>query len=46
VEFSDLRFGYSFLGSGSVVRHPLGALEYIVDGREEAGIALNGRVQK
>jgi inner membrane protein len=46
VEFSDLRFDYSYLGAGRAVgRNPLGGWVYIVDGREEAGEAMNGREQ-
>jgi inner membrane protein len=47
VEFSDLRFAYSFIGSGAPTgRSPLGAWVYIVDGREDAGEAMGGRVQR
>lgn len=47
VEFSDLRFGYNFLGSGrSSGRTPLSGYVYIVDGSDDAGEILNGRVQK
>lgn len=46
VEFSDLRFQYSFLatriGAG---RTPLSGWVYIVDGRDEAGEAMGGREQ-
>lgn len=47
VEFSDLRFNYSFLGtrSGSRTAKPLSGWVYIVDGREEAGMAMAGREQ-
>lgn len=47
VEFSDLRFAYSFLArrSGSQ-RTPLGGWVYIVDGRDEAGEGMGGHVQK
>ena len=47
VEFSDLRFGYSFLSSrpGSE-RAPLGGWVYIVDGRDEAGEGMGARVEK
>jgi len=46
VEFSDLRFSYSFLASrGSSSPAPLGGWVYIVDGRDEAGEAMNGREQ-
>ena len=47
VEFSDLRFAYSFLGrersSGS---SPLSGWVYIVDGRDDAGESMNGREQR
>lgn len=47
VEFSDLRFDYSFRGSGSSSNNsPLGAWAYIVDGREEAAEGMGDRVQK
>ncbi len=47
VEFSDLRFGYSFLGrERSTARGALSGWVYIVDGREDAGEILNGRAQK
>jgi inner membrane protein len=47
VEFSDLRFAYSFLpNSNAGPRNPLGAEVYIVDGREEAGSSMNGRPQR
>ena len=47
VEFTDLRFAYSFLGMGQATgRSPLGGWVYIVDGREEAGMAMGGREQK
>jgi inner membrane protein len=47
VEFTDLRFSYSFLGTGrSTGRSPLGGWVYIVDGRDDAGEAMNGREQK
>jgi inner membrane protein len=46
VEFTDLRFAYSFLGTGSDVgRSPLSGWVYIVDGREDAGEAMGGREQ-
>jgi inner membrane protein len=46
VEFSDLRFDYSYLGAGRAVgRNPLGGWVYIVDGREDAGESMNGREQ-
>lgn len=46
VEFSDLRFDYSFLRrarTGS--QAPLGGWVYIVDGREEAGEGMGNREQ-
>ena len=47
VEFSDLRFHYSFLASrNSAGRAPLGGWVYIVDSREEAGEVMSGRAQK
>jgi inner membrane protein len=47
VQFSDLRFGYDFRGTGrSTSRPPLGATVYIIDGTEEAGSAMGGREQK
>ena len=47
VEFSDLRFAYTFLPNSSAVpRNPLGADVYIVDGREEAGSSINGRPER
>jgi len=47
VEFSDLRFSYSFLGTGrDPGRAPLSGGVYIVDGRDDAGEALNGREQR
>jgi inner membrane protein len=47
VEFTDLRFAYSFLGPGrSVGRSPLSGWVYIVDGREEAGEGMGGREQR
>jgi len=47
VEFTDLRFAYSFLGAGrGPERSPLGGWVYIVDGREDAGEVMNGRVQR
>ena len=46
VEFSDLRFHYTFLTSLSVAgRSPLGGWVYIVDGRDDAGEVMGGRVQ-
>jgi inner membrane protein len=51
VEFTDLRFGYPFLGSaqdagGRQNRSPLGGWVYIVDGRDDAGEVMNGREQR
>ncbi|MGA9671263.1 MAG: metal-dependent hydrolase [Terracidiphilus sp.] len=47
VEFTDLRFTYSYLGAGRTIgRPPLGGWVYIVDGYEDAGEAMNGREQK
>ena len=47
VEFSDLRFAYSFLASrGREGRAPLGGWVYIVDNREEASEGMGGRAQK
>lgn len=47
VEFSDLRFAYSFR-SGEAAPPPSGLTGwvYIVDGRDEAGEAIGGREQK
>ncbi|HEX4758411.1 MAG TPA: metal-dependent hydrolase [Terracidiphilus sp.] len=47
VEFSDLRFAYSFLSTrGGAGRTPLGGWVYVVGGREEAGQGMGGRAQK
>lgn len=47
VEFTDLRFAYSFLGAGREAgRSPLTGWVYIVDGRHDAGEAMNGREQR
>jgi len=47
VEFTDLRFSYSFLGAGrDPGRAPLSGGVYIVDGRDDAGEVLNGREQR
>jgi inner membrane protein len=47
VEFYDLRFDYPFLGSvRRPGRHILSGWVYIVDGRDDAGEALNGREQR
>jgi inner membrane protein len=46
VEFTDLRFDYSYLGTGGATgRSPLGGWVYIVDGHEDAGEAMGGREQ-
>ncbi len=46
VEFSDLRFNYAFVPtSNSTHRATLGGWVYIVDGHEDAGEIMNGRVQ-
>jgi inner membrane protein len=46
VEFTDLRFDYSYLGTGRPTgRSPLGGAVYIVNGHEDAGQAMNGREQ-
>ena len=47
VEFSDLRFAYSFLSTGrSSGRSPLSGWVYIVDGRDDAGESMGGREQR
>jgi inner membrane protein len=47
VEFTDLRFAYSFLGSHHAAgQAPLGGWVYIVDNREDAGEGMGGRQQK
>ncbi len=47
VEFTDLRFDYPFLGTYSgATRAPLTGWVYIVDGRYDAGEAMDGRAQK
>jgi inner membrane protein len=50
VQFTDLRFAYSFLGAARVSANsassPLSGWVYIVDGREEAGQGMGGREQK
>jgi len=46
VEFTDLRFGYSFFGTGSAnARKPLTAWVYIIDNREDGGEDMDGREQ-
>ena len=47
VEFTDLRFDYAFIGTRSAsARAPLAGWVYIVDGRDDAGEAMNGREQR
>jgi inner membrane protein len=47
VEFDDLRFDYSYLGEGRTPsRPPLSGWVYIVDDRDDAGEAMNGREQR
>jgi inner membrane protein len=47
VDFTDLRFDYSWLGVGrSVGDHPLGASVYIVNGRDDGGEVMNGRPER
>jgi inner membrane protein len=47
VEFTDLRFDYSYLGAGRTSDPgPLGGSVYIVDGRDDAGEAMGGREQR
>jgi inner membrane protein len=48
VEFSDLRFAYSFRGAGDNSSGPpvLGGYVYIIDGHDAAGEFMNGREQK
>jgi inner membrane protein len=47
VEFTDLRFDYSFLGTGGSSNQPaLGGWVYIVDRRDDAGEVMNGREQR
>jgi inner membrane protein len=47
VEFTDLRFAYSYLGTGRRVGSAaLSGWVYIVDGNDEAGEALGGREQR
>ena len=47
VEFSDLRFDYSFRGTGRPTGpSPLSGWVYIVDGRDDAGQVMNGHEQK
>jgi len=47
VEFSDLRFGYGFRGTGqSIASSPLSGWVYIIDGHEEAAEGMGKREQK
>ena len=47
VEFTDLRFDYSFLATrGSSGRPPLSGWVYILDGHEDGGEAMDGREQR
>ncbi|MGA2634956.1 MAG: metal-dependent hydrolase [Terracidiphilus sp.] len=47
VEFTDLRFAYTFLGTGrSSGQSPLSGWVYIVDGHDDAGESMNGREQR
>jgi len=47
VEFTDLRWEYSFLGAGSKPKEsPLSGWVTIVDGRDDGGEAMNGREQR
>ena len=47
VEFYDLRFDYPFLGVARTPGQPhLSGWVYIVDGRDEAGEAMNGQEQR
>jgi len=47
VEFTDLRFAYPALGADRTPgRAPLSGWVYIVDGRDDAGEAMNGREQR
>jgi len=47
VEFTDLRFGYDFRGTGNS-RPPsgLGGAVYIIDNHEDAGEEMGGKEQK
>jgi len=47
VQFTDLRFDYLHIGADrNQHRTPLDGWVYVVDGREEAGQAMNGREQR
>jgi inner membrane protein len=46
VEFTDLRFDYSYLGAGRTAgQSPLSGWVYIVNGSDDAGEAIGGREQ-
>jgi hypothetical protein len=45
VQFIDLRFDYSFMGTTLSNRPALSGDVYIVDGHEDAGEVFNGREQ-
>ncbi len=46
VEFTDLRFDYSYLGAGRTTgQSPLSGWVYIVNGSDDAGEAIGGREQ-
>lgn len=46
VEFTDLRFNYSFMATrGTAGRSPLTGWACIVDNRDDAGEAMDGRAQ-
>jgi inner membrane protein len=46
VEFTDLRFAYSFMATRSPGKAPLAGWVYIVDNRDDAGEAMEGRLQR
>jgi inner membrane protein len=46
VEFTDLRFAYSFMATRSPGKAPLAGWVYIVDNRDDAGEAMEGRIQR
>ena len=55
VQFSDLRFAYAYLGTGSrsnetlehlLTNSGLSGRVYVIDGKEDAGQFMNGREQK
>jgi inner membrane protein len=47
VQFTDLRFDYSYLGADRTPEgSPLDGWVYILDGRDDAGEAMNGREQR